>query len=512
MGSTFMGLETSRRGLQTQQSALYTTGHNISNANTLGYSRQRVNMQTTGGFPGVGLNAGTMPGFLGTGVEAGSIQRIRDGFVDQQYRGETNKLGYWDTRSKAIGQIEDIMNEPSEYGLQKSLSQFWGSLQDLATHPENGGARKVVIERGIAVADSFNYMNKSLEELKTNAGQEIGISAVEINSIMSQIAGLNDQIASIEPNGYLPNDLYDARDVLVDKLSGFLPIETSYTKSGGNASSVAEGIVTIKVKLGGNPAPEPITVVSGKDAATLKLDGADSKGYPTAPVTGFSFTGNGKASGGQMSVDNMLDTGSLKSFVNTYGYQTSDGVKGLLPDMITKLDKMADAFMSEFNKQHEKGYELDSTTQGEAFFEGTGADGIKVRGSIIKDPSKIAASSAASAEGNGENAKILGQVQFVKVNGEGDGQLGGATVQTYFQGIIGELGVDGQQAAKMKFNSETLLISVENRRASISSVSLDEEMTNMIKFQQAYNASARMVTVVDETLDKIINGMGVVGR
>ena len=119
MRSTFMGLETNKRGLFTQQSALYTTGHNISNANTLGYSRQRVNMQATAGFPGTGLNAGTMPGFLGTGVEAGSIQRIRDSFVDQQFRQESNKLGYWESRSQAISQMEDVLNEPSAYGLSE---------------------------------------------------------------------------------------------------------------------------------------------------------------------------------------------------------------------------------------------------------------------------------------------------------------------------------------------------------------------------------------------------------
>lgn len=503
MGSTFMGLETSRRGLQTQQSALYTTGHNISNANTLGYSRQRVNMQATSGFPGVGMNAGTMPGFLGTGVEAGSIQRIRDGFVDQQYRGETNKLGYWDTRSKAIGQIEDIMNEPSEYGLQNSLSQFWGSLQDLAVHPENGGARKVVIERGNAVADAFNYMNKSIKELKTNAGQELDIAAKDINSILKQIAGLNEQINSIEPNGYLPNDLYDARDSLIDELSGYLPIEVSYTKSGGNSSSVAEGSVTIRLKS--NDANTSMKLVEGKKHTTMTVN------KTAEAVTGVSFT---KEGGGtyDLAVKDMMNTGSIKSLVDTFGYDDGTGEKGLLPDMIGKLERMEKAFVKAFNDQHKEGYQLNSTAKGEDFFIKNADGKLVVNEEIVKDPSKIAASSAKNAEGNGDNAKKLGGIQFVKIDGEGDGQLGGATIQTYFQGVIGELGVDGEQAAKMKFNSETLMISVENRRSSISSVSLDEEMTNMIKFQQAYNASARMVTVVDETLDKIINGMGVVGR
>src|SRR5690606_20733716 len=114
---TFMGLEASKRGLFTQQSALYTTGHNISNANTVGYSRQRVNMSPTQGYPGIGLNAPKTPGYIGTGVQADSVQRIRDGFTDMQYRQETNKLGYWEAKSQSIAQMEDILNEPSDYGL-----------------------------------------------------------------------------------------------------------------------------------------------------------------------------------------------------------------------------------------------------------------------------------------------------------------------------------------------------------------------------------------------------------
>lgn len=189
MRSTFMGLEASKRGLFTQQSALYTTGHNISNANTPGYSRQRVNMQPTAGYPGIGLNTPQMPGFIGTGVEAGSVQRVRDAFIDKQFRQESNKLGYWESRSKAIEQMEDVLNEPSEFGLQRSMSLFWQSLQDLSRDPENGGARAVAVDRGVAVAESLNYMDSSLKEIQRNLHNEINVSTKEINSILDQIAG-----------------------------------------------------------------------------------------------------------------------------------------------------------------------------------------------------------------------------------------------------------------------------------------------------------------------------------
>ncbi|WP_342512998.1 flagellar hook-associated protein FlgK [Sporosarcina sp. FSL K6-1522] len=516
MRSSFMGLETSKRGMFTHQSALYTTGHNISNANTLGYSRQRVNMESTSGYPGVGLNSGTMPGFLGTGVQAGSIQRVRDSFVDQQYRQEANKFGYWESQTKAISQMEDVLAEPSAYGLQKSMSEFWQSLQDLAVNPKDGGARSVVIRRGEAVADSFNYIHKSLKDIQTNLGKEIDVTTGEVNSILQQISELNEQITNVEPNGYLPNDLYDARDVLIDQLSSILPIETSYEKSGGRALAIAEGTVTITLKMKNG---DKIELVNRNRFATLgtdpnplvAVDGSNN------PISGLTIQSSDGTKYTPEHVD-FLDHGQLKSLMNSYGYdtQTVDAngdkiIKGLYPDMIAELNKMAKAFVKEFNAIHELGYGLppNDAANGTPFFDPAGleAGSIKVNSDIIDDPTKLGASGAPGEEGNSEIAKKLADLQFGAMN-----DLDGATIQDYYKGVIGKLGVDGRQAENNTLNSATLLGAVEHRRASISSVSLDEEMTDMIRFQQAYNASARMITVVDETLDKIINGMGVVGR
>jgi len=531
--STFMGLETSKRGLFTQQSALYTTGHNISNANTLGYSRQRVNMEATAGFPGVGLSAGTMPGFLGTGVQAGSIQRIRDGFVDQQYRQESNKFGYWESKTKAVSQMEDVMSEPSSYGLQKSLSEFWQSLGDLAANPENGGARKVVIGRAEAVADSFNYMHKSLTDIQTNLGKEITITTSDVNSILQQISQLNEQIAKVEPNGYLPNDLYDARDVLIDQLSAIVPIETSYVDSGGRALAIAEGSVTIKLKVQNGP---PVDLVVGNKSATLGTNPKElvNTDGTSKPIGGISVWAPGVDSADPLAAfkpivhSELLDSGQLKSLMNSYGYdtQTVDAngnniIKGLYPDMIAELNKLASAFANEMNRVHGEGTDL-AGNKGGNFFVITNPDpdptepeklftaaNIVVNATLKGNPNLLAAAldTQGAEEGNGKNALNLAKVQFSAL-----GDLEGSTVQTYYQGVIGQLGVEGRQAQNNTINSATLLGAVEHRRASISSVSLDEEMTDMIRFQQAYNASARMITVVDETLDKIINGMGVVGR
>jgi flagellar hook-associated protein 1 len=526
MRSTFHGLETARRGMFTQQSALYTTGHNIANANTPGYSRQRVNFEQTEPYPAAALNRPQIPGQMGTGVTAGSVQRIRDSFLDYQYRNESNKLGYWSTRSEAIAKMEDIMNEPSEYGLGKAMTQFWEALEDLSVHPENEGARAVVRQRGVAVAESFNYLYNSLSQIRDDLGQEIKTGLLEVNSLLKQISELNDQIKAIEPNGYLPNDLYDKRDALVDELSKFFQIKVEPVGSGGNALDIAEGIYEISLV---NQDGSTIKVVT-KDGYSKFSVVPSISGDPTNPDGFVSEIQIEDASGtiSPISPDNLAN-GRIKSLIESYGYgPDKDNVKGYYPDMLANLDKMAYSFAKMFNEQHKKGYGLNNLN-GINFFEMTlsgpptekgAAATIKVHNDIMTDLSNIAASSKSGESGNGNNALYLTMIKDIQVvsgnatipSGDSIGvPITGGTVQTFYEGLIGKIGVDGQQAERMKFNAETLAMSVEQNRQSVSSVSLDEEMTNMIKFQHAYNAAARNITVIDEMLDKIINGMGRVG-
>ncbi|WP_096550431.1 flagellar hook-associated protein FlgK [Ureibacillus thermosphaericus] len=562
MRSTFMGLETSKRGIFTQQSALYTTGHNIANANTVGYSRQRVNMEPTLGYPGMGLNAPKTPGFIGTGVKAGSVQRIRDEFIDRQYRQETNKLGYWESKAKAIAQMEDIMSEPSEYGLDEAFRMFWSALQDVSANPEDTAARKVAIQRAVHLADSFNYIDTQLKQIQGNLGNEINVSVKQINSILQQIADINRQIQAVEPNGYVPNDLYDKRDLLVDELNEYIPVSIQRVPSGGNASDVAEGSykITLNSELKDvDGKPLQIVLVDGRNFATLEaidmngnnVDGDEDAGNPNIAYSPFDKLVVNTIGGGTQDLklkqtDFQEFKGKLLSLIDSYGYSTNDTnnpIGGYYPNMLSELDKLAKAFVESFNKIHEAGYTLgdsddpDTSLTGKPFFEEKNltAGTIKVKDEIIAEPNLLAASDTQGEEGNGKWALVLANLQSMPIIDEhtvgtvqtgvdGDGNpilepvdlpnnlnMDGATFQSFYQGLIGQLGIDGQKANQLKTNSETIRLTVENNRASMSSVSLDEEMTDMIRFQQAYNANARMITVIDETLDKIINGMGRVG-
>ncbi|WP_368492876.1 flagellar hook-associated protein FlgK [Geobacillus thermodenitrificans] len=528
MLSTFHGLEAARRAMMAQQAALYTTGHNIANANTEGYTRQRVQLEATTPFPTPGLNRPNIPGQMGTGVEAASVERVREYFLDIQYRGENSKLGYWEARADAVAKMEDIMNEPSDSGLAKTMDQFWQALQDLSTHPENEGARSVVRQRGLAVVETFHYLSNSLTQIRTDIGTQIGVTVTKINSILDQISKLNAQIAEIEPNGYLPNDLYDERDRLVDELSKFIDIQVEKHPVGGNALPAAEGTYDVYI-LNGN---EKVYLVQGRTASSISFpDGSDvdDDGVRETPPD----TGVGALDIGGTAVSfSTLPNGKLRGLIEGYGYYengANGNVEGLYPEMLANLDKLAYTFGTLFNAVHEQGYGLNGNT-GLAFFSGldqvNGAAKTIALASDIDDLDNIAAATRDKESGNGNNAINLANVRSLLLSNTTvslqDGisvdlaslglPLTSGTIETNYQGWIGQLGVAGEQANRMKSNSETLRQSVEERRQSVSAVSLDEEMMNMIKFQHAYNAAARQITAIDEMLDKIINGMGVVGR
>ncbi|MEK4136590.1 flagellar hook-associated protein FlgK [Kurthia sp. FSL E2-0154] len=525
MGSTFMGLETSKRGLSAQQSGLYTTGHNISNANTIGYSRQTVNLKPTNGFPGSGMNAPQIPGYLGTGATPGSIQRVRDQFIDNQFRQETTKLGYWGSRTEAIGQLEGILNEPSTYGIDTAFNDFFKALQDLSASPENSAARQVAIEKAKTLAESFNYTNKQLTEVQENLKNQINVETKNVNSILKQIAQLNDQIANSEPNGYLPNDLYDERDILVDQLSQYLPITIKKEGNGGNSKEAAEGTYNIFLKLADG---SEVQLVNKREAATLTPQTTGGNFDDSKTFTAFSqfniVMGSGGGAGATVNMGQLnKGSGILQGIVESYGYVNKDtagtaipAVDGVFSDKLADLDKLANEFAKAFNDIHKKGYTLekkdadgtliDASVADVEFFVVNGAGGIKVSDVILGDFNKFAVSSVANEVGNGKIAIALSNLKTKALAG-----LNNASAQTFFQSMIGDVGVMGEQATRMFKNSSSLQLSISNNRASVSSVSLDEEMTNMIMYQQAYNASARMLTVMDETLEKIINGMGRVG-
>lgn len=512
--STFHGLEMAKQALFAQQSALYTTGHNISNVNTEGYSRQRVNFETMSPYPAPSRNRPEMPGQMGTGVQIGTIERLRNSFLDQQFRAENSKSGYYGEKANALSRMEGLLNEPSDSGLSKTMSQFKTSLSDLATNPKNSGARAVVAERGLALTGTFNHLSESLNSIRTDLKDQIDVTVQNANSLVRQINNINEQIQKVEPHGLLPNDLYDERDRLVDKLSGIMNIKVSYEKSSSSSIGIAQGIAKIELvdDKGKSMEGGPIFLLEGKDTPAanrineIAIEENDDKNISNITIGGKDM-------------NPLASMGTLKGLIESYGYDNGAGLKGQYPEMIANLDKMAFEFATEFNRVHNIG------TDGVDFFDlkdfsssdfAGAAGAITVHKDILDDPNLIAASADGTA-GNGDNALALRDVfdKPFKIKDANDKEvdaLGGKSVVGFYESLIGKLGVDAQEANRMAANTGVLQAQVQKERLSVSAVSLDEEMTNMIQFQHAYNAAARSMTTVDEMLDRIINGMGLVGR
>lgn len=514
---TFQGLELSKRALFAQQGALYTTGHNIANVNTDGYSRQRVNFETTTPFPVPSRVMPQYPGQVGTGVDIGTVERIRNKFLDMQFRSENSRHEYWNTKQTELSRLENLLNEPSSSGLSNTMDQFWQSLQDLATNPENGGARSVVAQRGLAVAETFNHISKSIQAIQGDLKEQIDGSVQDVNALLRNINNLNEQIQKIEPHGLLANDLYDERDRLIDQLSGQMNIKVHYSKSSDSALAVADGLASIElVDESGQSFGEGVYLIEVKEDEPLS-DAVNEISVQYAENEDENQAVSSIQVAGYDDVDDMElfhSIGSLSALIDSYGYFGDDGttIIGDYPETLAELDKMASEFALAFNVVHEAGVDANGNDRipffiGKDGFTGVTAESITVDQAILKDGSLIAAGVEGQGSRNGDNA-----LELAKVFDDNLGGLGDASPREFLTALIGDLAVTTQEAIKMTDNTAVLQQQVSHSRMSTSAVSLDEEISNLIKFQHAYNAAARNMTAIDEMIDRIINHMGLVGR
>ncbi|MBH5320618.1 flagellar hook-associated protein FlgK [Paenibacillus sp. GSMTC-2017] len=518
MASTFHGLETARRSLFTTQSALNTTGHNIANANTVGYSRQVVNMQATRPIDAIGYSKSAAAGQLGTGVEANSITRIRERFLDNQFRNENKSHGNFSVQLDTLSKLEGIVNEPSDTGFRTVISNFWNSWSDLSKNPENADGRKVVMEQTMAMVDAFNYTAKQLTDLKSDLTENVDINVKTVNSLTNNIAQLNEEIRRIEGLGDHANDLRDQRDLLTDQLSGLVDIRVVETGMGYNINMGG-----IQLVEGGNR--------TEIDAATI--EGVVASGELTSgTIYGTIHARDRFVDGYIKELDKLVDTMANGEFEVTLpkGSVLPDGtvLNGVTYSGANRtLTEDTTVTVKGLNGLHQLGYNIAGEQGGLPFFtDSAGGTAGLTAGSIRLNPAIAANSNLIStsmritqnADGsetvvNGNNtlAVLFSQMRDARFDfdpGTGESKN---TVDAYFRSVVGQLGVQAAEATRMQTNQQIVVDQVNSRRQSVSGVSLDEEMSNMIRFQHAYNAAARNMTMIDETLDRVINGMGRVG-
>ncbi len=463
MPGLFQGLELGKRALLTHQLSLQTIGHNITNVNTPGYSRQRVNLSPT--MPEVNAL-----GSIGTGVQADDIRQIRDQFLGQQYREAQKSLGQWTYKNRTMSQIESLVNEPQDNSLGDMLNKFWDSWSQLSTNADSTSNRANVLAQAKTLVNGFHQLSEKLSNLRQSIDSDISNFTSQVNQITSEIASLNQQISSAELGCSPANDLRDQRDLLIDNLSSLIDVRT-IEKTNGSTT----------VSMGG------MVLVDGSDDFPVGVNVLNEKGTLTHEVVWKGTTVELTNLNGQL-------------------YGLLESRDQIIPDYLSQLDKMAQAVVEQVNSLHEGGHAADGS-DGLSFFDPRYTTAATIRiNDIINNDSSLIVASAGTASDN-EVALAISELRNKAVIDNNS-----VTINDFYGSLVGRLGIETAESDSFTKNYELLSQQVDNARQSVQGVSLDEEMTNMIKFQHAYDAAARVITTMDQALDTVVNGMGIVGR
>lgn len=466
MAGLFSGLEIGKKALATHQLWLNTIGHNVANVNTPGYTRQRVTITTT-------LPEPHQAGPMGSGVQATDIRNVRDLFLNQQYRLENKNLGQWQAMEKTMTQIEAMFNEPNEDSLNDLMNEFWNAWEDLTQfgQTESASARIALVEKANLMASGFHRLYSGLKDLQYSVNKDIEMMVEDVNSYANEIAELNKKISREEVGGDNANDLRDRRDYLIDQLSQLVDVNTLDLKNGATMVQIGS-MILVDEQRAIDITTEPITV-NGVRINELRWENSDKV------VTSLN--------------------GQLKGLIDT-----RDKV---ISKYMEDLDSMAETLVTQVNDIHEAGYGLEGTT-GDSFFDTrfTSAEKISVAFDVQQDINLIAASQSGEVGDNANAIAIAGLRDKLLLNNNN------ATLGEYYNAMISRVGVETSKSIQFREDYELLVEQIENSRQSVQGVSLDEEMAQMIKYQHAFDAAARVITTVDEALDVVINNMGIVGR
>ena len=464
MSSTFFGLSVAQSGLAAQRRAMDVLGYNIANANDPTYKRQRtvsvegmVLAQSQESSPG-GSSA------FGSGVRSGDIERIRDVLIENRLRQATQASSSWDYKAQTMSQLEATLGEPSDNGLQADLDNFWNAWDKVATTPDSLPLRGTLLEDSSALAQRIQYIYSQINDARGDVNAATVDRVDRINVIAGEIGRLNNEIGSMQSGDVSSNDLQNRRDALVLELSKLVAI----SQHGGGTDNFI-------VSVGGR------VLVQGN--LVNKMTCADVNGSQAVQW----------ASDGENVI---VHGGELQAIVDLRDV--------MIPNYLSQLDTLASTLVAKVNEIHRTGKTLAGADGGDFFRAGTTAANISLDDSIIDHPQLIAASED-GAIGNSDIAHKIAALNKTPV-------AGSLTINDIYRALIGDIGGASATAGRQATAHKLSLQQFTTQQQSISGVSLDEEMTNMIKFQQAYNASARIITVVDEMLSILIERTGSTGR
>ncbi|MGD9998111.1 MAG: flagellar hook-associated protein FlgK [Ilumatobacteraceae bacterium] len=456
--SSFGSLNIAVTGMNAQRRVLDLIGHNVANATTEGYHRQRAELRSLGGRVTPGISSGD--GARTYGVDVVAVTRAVDDLLAARATREDASRSAAQLMSSTMGRVEGIFPEPSDLGLAQQLDDYWGAWTDVSNNPGDLAARTQLLEHAQSLIDSIHRSAADLEGVRTTSIQDMSRLAVEVNGLAKEIAKLNQTIASGTDNP----DLLDRRDLLVGQIANL---------TGATARPGVNGMVDVTVN--GRP------IVSATTA--FDLDGTtgtlvfQSDGLPVGPTSGEAAT-------------------------------LSATITDVVPRYRTLLDDVAATLVTTVNAAHSVGYDQTSTT-GRMFFDPAGvtAATISLSADVAGQPSHVAAGAPVlpgpTAPGplDGEQARLIASLA--------DSASG---ADSKYHSMITALAVETRGATQRADIQDQVAESAIRDADSVGAVNIDEEMADLVAAQRAFEASARVFTVIDEMLETLINRVGVVGR
>lgn len=553
MNNIFSGLSVGLRALETQRKSLDITGHNIANANNENYNKQRAVHKASYPYTAPGLSNHGGAGQFGTGVEMAQVERVKDQFINSQIFNETQTSGYWEEMERGLEKIEYILNEPSDSGIDTAINEFWNSLQDLSNNPGDNAARNMVRENAYTLIDSFQSVDSQLLDYKESINDNLSNAVTDINQISTRIADLNKQIISVKGSGQDPNDLMDERDGLYKDLNGMINVQ-SREDAQGNLIISTEGMQLVNGSdsydlevIPGEPGEYNNSIVHSRTGTEINPK--------NGKVAAWTEVRDEKLNFYREKLDT-LAAGIVNQFNERHqkGYDV-DGEPGQeffqdipedrdqsavalmkLSNTISKangLDKIAAGSFSgnpttlEVEKTDATAtgnYTVDIVEDGDQFnvkiYE-LGNDALIAEGDFDKGESfgfngtDFVAEDAGqfNLTANDTGSVDIGLTSFVG-SGDNAGHLAdlfdqsdvleGTSVEGFFRTIVTSVGAESSRSQEMKNNQDVVLKQLNTLDRSVSGVSLDEEMANLIKYQQSYAAAAKYINKTDELLQTLM--------
>jgi flagellar hook-associated protein 1 len=464
MSSLFGTLGIARQALLAQQMGIDVTEHNIANLNTPGYARQRAEF-----VPGASITQDTYQ--MGSGVQFTSVQSYRSRLLDHRVNYELQHQAEFDAASGALQQVEAIFNQDSGSGLQSAISSFFNSFSSLANTPEDATLRQQILARAEQLGYQFHSVYDQLQSVQFSQNQAIADTVAQVNSVSERIAELNTEVEAARGSMVNENNLVDQRQQLIDQLAGLVDISYFETDSGS---------VTITTRQG-----------------ELLVAGNQSSAWQAASTSSADFL---EVLAGGNDITSTIQSGKLGGLLKA---------RGDMSGYLSSLDDLAAAVISRVNQQHALGSDLNGAPGGDFFVPFVQAAPGSNRGAArslavaITNTDEIAAASAGGGPGSNSNAQSLAAIQNELLMSGNT-----ATVSQSYSNLIFKIGLDAKNCVDGLQTQDHLVTQLQNQRDSAAGVSLDEEAINLMRYQKAYEASARMISVVNTLTDELVRILG----